>query len=258
MYRHLDSERIVQTLEILQRRIVERFPDSGLGRVAGELLGVARQTGARIDDARRPLRGIRVLVAIGLVLLLIAVAGGVRLFLSAALHEPSLTDLLQAVDAGINEVILLGAAIYFLLSFERRVKRNRALRALHELRSLAHVIDAHQLNKDPEQFLSPRSLTTPSSPQREMTRFHLARYLDYCSELLSLTSKLAALYAQSLEDPVVLSAVNDVESLTGSLSAKVWQKINIMDTIILRLAAEKSGAVPAAAPQPAGEAGPPR
>jgi hypothetical protein len=56
------------------------------------------------------------------------------------------------------------------------------------------------------------------------------RYLDYCSELLSLTSKVAALYVQHLNDAVVLAAVNDIESLAASLSHKIWQKIMIIGT----------------------------
>jgi len=63
-----------------------------------------------------------------------------------------------------------------------------------------------------------------------MTRFELARYLDYCSEMLSLTSKLAVLYVQRLDDPAVLAAVNDVQALTGGLANKIWQKIVILDT----------------------------
>ena len=62
-----------------------------------------------------------------------------------------------------------------------------------------------------------------------MTPFELTRYLDYCSEMLSLTSKLAAVYAQNLPDPVVIDAVNEVESLTTNLSQKIWQKITILD-----------------------------
>ena len=42
----------------------------------------------------------------------------------------------------------------------------------------------------------------------------MTRYLDYCSEMLSLTNKLAALYAQYLPDAVVIDAVNDIEQLT--------------------------------------------
>jgi len=64
-----------------------------------------------------------------------------------------------------------------------------------------------------------------------MTRFELSRYLDYCTDLLSLTSKVAALYVQDLQDPVVLNAVNDVENLTTGLARKIWQKIMILDSL---------------------------
>jgi hypothetical protein len=40
------------------------------------------------------------------------------------------------------------------MTIETRVKRRRALRAIHELRSIAHVIDMHQLTKDPEWVLA--------------------------------------------------------------------------------------------------------
>jgi len=63
-----------------------------------------------------------------------------------------------------------------------------------------------------------------------MSKFELTRYLDYCSEMLSLTSKLAALYAQELPDGVVIDAVNEIENLTGNLSRKIWQKISIVES----------------------------
>jgi hypothetical protein len=46
--------------------------------------------------------------------------------------------------------------------------------------------------------------------------------------MLSVTGKVAALYAQDLEDGVVLAAVNEVEDLTTGLSRKVWQKLMIL------------------------------
>jgi hypothetical protein len=42
MYRSLDPEKIVDTIGTLCRRIDERFPDSGLRNVCGELLTIAR------------------------------------------------------------------------------------------------------------------------------------------------------------------------------------------------------------------------
>jgi hypothetical protein len=62
-----------------------------------------------------------------------------------------------------------------------------------------------------------------------MSEFELMRYLDYCSEMLSLTGKLAALYMQNMRDPVVIESVNEIEDLTTSLSRKIWQKIMILN-----------------------------
>lgn len=90
------------------------------------------------------------------------------------------------------------------------------------------MVDMHQLTKDPERLLSPE-MKTASSPKHSFTRFELARYLDYSSELLALISKLAALHVQYLNDPVVLNAVNDIEMLVASLSNKTWQKIMVLD-----------------------------
>jgi len=44
MYRRLDGAHIVETLDLVQRRIEERFPGSGLSQVGGELLAVAGPT----------------------------------------------------------------------------------------------------------------------------------------------------------------------------------------------------------------------
>jgi hypothetical protein len=63
-----------------------------------------------------------------------------------------------------------------------------------------------------------------------MNNYELSRYLDYCSEMLSLTSKVSALYANDYNDEVVLNTINEIEDLTTSLSGKVWQKIMIIKT----------------------------
>ena len=45
MYNELQISHIVATLQRLHRRICERFPESGLSKVAGELLKIAEETG---------------------------------------------------------------------------------------------------------------------------------------------------------------------------------------------------------------------
>jgi hypothetical protein len=226
-YRQLDDALILATLTRLRDRIAERFPESGLARVANELLALARETTGLVAYLRRPLWPVRCAVALVIVVLALVVYAVAR-----SVNLPTGVDGLaifaQATESAINDVLFLGAAIFFLGTLENRLKRRKALGALHQLRSVAHVIDMHQLMKDPERLASTQP-TTPSSPARALTASQLGRYLDYCSELLSVVSKIAALHVQYFNDPVTLAAVNEIESLTSGLSAKVWQKITLLD-----------------------------
>ena len=54
----------------------------------------------------------------------------------------------------------------------------------------------------------------------------MERYLDYCSELLALVGKTAALCAEESRDDVVLDTVSTVETLCVGISRKIWQKIS--------------------------------
>ena len=74
-----------------------------------------------------------------------------------------------------------------------------------------------------------RGQPTDSSPKRTYTHYELVRYLDYCSELLSLTSKIGAIYVQDFADRVALEAVDQLSNLTNGLSRSIWQKIIIMN-----------------------------
>ena len=216
-------------------RIAERFPGSGLSGVAAELVAVTSR--AALDGAwfARPHRWIRLAVALVIGLLLFMV-GGTLVVLTRLPTEATLADVLQAIDAVVNQAVFLGIAIFFLSTTESRRKRRRALKAIHELRSMAHIIDMHQLTKDPERIIGPKAgPDTPASPRRELTPFGLSRYLDYASEMLSLLSKAAALYVQNFDDPVTVSAVNEVETLTSGLSRKIWQKIAIVDRALARV-----------------------
>ncbi|HSU17932.1 hypothetical protein [Longimicrobium sp.] len=233
-YSELQAGLIIGTVERLEQRIAERFPGSGLSRVAGELARIGGETERVVARLRRPIWTIRIATFAGVVALIMFALMLASLFVSvppaASPGAESLSELLQGVEAGVNEVVFLSLAVFFLVSLEARVKRRRVIRALHRLRSIAHIVDMHQLTKDP-QFVLGGGKDTASSPRRTLTRFELARYLDYCSELLSLSSKLAALHVQYVNDPVVLDAVNDIETLAASLSNKIWQKIMILDTV---------------------------
>ena len=226
-YRTLDFEAILKTVRRLERRISERFPGSGLLSICHELVSLAEDVQHRAKAIAAPNIALRTAVYI----LIFAGIAGLLIIAFAVkfqIGNAELLSVLQAVEAAANIVVLLGAALFFLISLETRLKRNRSLRDLNVFRSIAHVIDMHQLTKDPSTSLA-SDHATASSPERTMTPFELTRYLDYCTEMLSLTSKLAAVYAQNLPDPVVIDAVYDIESLTTNLSQKIWQKITIVD-----------------------------
>jgi len=228
-YTELQSVPIASTIARLTRRIEARFPGSSLGRVAGELGQLAEANQDVLRQLRRPLWWLR-----GLIGLAVTAVAALMLWVVAQLVPVAgngfggFADAVQGVEAATNEVILLSLILLFLVSLENRFKRRTALRMLHRLRSLAHVVDMHQLTKDPD-FALRSAAPTAASPERTLSPPDLARYLDYCSELLALTSKLAAVLAQHQQDVVVLSAVNDIEALTSGLSRKIWQKITILD-----------------------------
>jgi len=235
-FRRLDPEKIIETVQILHQRIEDRFPGSGLGKVVAELLDVAKETIERAQWIQRPnipLRLAALALSLAMVALLLGLVFHIRQF-----QFDDFVNSMQGLDASISSVVFIGAAILFLLSCETRIKRNRALKAIHELRALAHIIDMHQLTKDPESAL--RTPNRSYSPKRPMTAFELTRYLDYCSDAMALISKIAALHVQSFQDPVLLDAVDDVEDLTAGFSRKIWQKITILENM------ESSGT-----PQPA-------
>jgi hypothetical protein len=212
-YRNLASQKIADTLTTLAQRIGERFPGSGLLQVCRELIVMAEQTSERADKIARP----NVPLIAGVWLLLLLAAGTIVWLLSKATQletSTELTNVMQGVDAGVSLLIVLGGAAFYLSSLESRWRRRAVLTALHEFRSIAHVIDMHQLTKDPSALGGPR---TSSSPDREMTRFELVRYLSYCSEMLSLASKSAAVYAEKIDDVRGARAVSAGEAVLARM-----------------------------------------
>lgn len=228
-YTELNPKAILTTIDRLEKRIGERFPESGLRGVCQEFSQLAVLAEGACRHLRSPIWPVRISsIVAGALLLGLALWALVQLGKNLTLAASDMTDLVQTSEAAINELIFLGLALFSLLSLETRLKRQSALRALHQLRSLAHVVDMHQLTKDPASLLK-RTQETDSSPERNLSRPQLTRYLDYCAELLALIAKVAALFGQNTQDTVVLQAVNDIEQLTQGLSAKIWQKIMILD-----------------------------
>jgi hypothetical protein len=230
MVRRLEATRIVDTAQRLQNRIEERFPGSGLSGVAHDIALVADDAVAIAAWLGRPHRVTRFAgIATALALVAFTVVGALRVHVGTA--PRTLFEWVQGIESLTNDVVFVAIAVYFLLGLEARRKRSRTIAALHVLRSLAHIVDMHQLTKDPDRTFVDR-LDTASSPKARFSPFELTRYLDYCSELLAILSKIAALYVQELSDAETVSAASAVEELCVGLSRTIWQKIVILDRVL--------------------------
>jgi len=229
-FQRLDPNAVGATLERLHERIVARFPQRNLSLVAEQVGLVITRVRTESSERRKQQRAVRtgciIGVAIVVILALVAMTLSVRDALHAASGTPAF-EWLPVVESGINDLAFAAIAIFFLLSLPARQRRRQTLATLHRLRSLAHVIDMHQLTKDPERILSAPP-PTDASIEPDLAPDELGRYLDYCSELLSLVSKTAALCSQDAVDPLVLDTVSEIESLTLGMSRKIWQKISLL------------------------------
>ena len=239
-YQNLDPQKIVVTIAKLEQRIGDRFPTSGLRSVCRELQRVAENARKKSDWIGRPILWMRFLVWTGCLLFASVSLLSVYLVISQlwviyfrpppsdANNTQTMQDVIPTFEAELNVLVLIGGAIFFLLTLESRYKRSRALAAIDELRSMAHIIDMHQLTKDPERIVTKQSQRTQASPEFGFTQFELRRYLDYCSEMLALIGKIAAIYVQKFDDSVALASASEVESLTTGLSRKIWQKLMVL------------------------------
>ena len=206
------------------------LPESGLAKVCRELVSIGADTQHRAEAIAKPHTAVRIIVyvaiaagVIGLVTVALVFTQSVQLQMGNEVF-----GLFQGIEAAMNITVLTGAALFFLVTLETRIKRRRALDDLHVFRSIARHRHASidQGSERPARSHHADRLVAGA----HHGPIQLMRYLDYCSEMLSLTNKLAALYAQNLPDSVVIDTVNDIEELTTNLSSKIWQKISILES----------------------------
>jgi hypothetical protein len=222
--RQLSKEKLLETAEKLHERIKKRFPDAGLAGVAAEIAQITGDAVRRAEAISRPNLWLRAGL---IVLLLIAVAGVVTYTQTRDDQKSAWQAFLEFLDVTKGSVAVLAATAIFLYTLETRLKRRRALEAVHELRAMAHLIDMHQLTKDPAR------LGDKADPvkvgDRELDAQGMGRYLHFCTELLAIVSKVGQLYVQDFPDTTAVTAVDHFESLATGLSNKIWQKIMILD-----------------------------
>lgn len=224
--RRLRLDKVRETIAQLHLRVSERFPGSGLAQLVGDLERLGGTVESQAAAISRPIAWVWILVAAS-----VGILGCVILLLVRQANTdgtPTWTEMAQGVDAITSELTLMVALVIFLASWQTRIRRRRVVAAVRRLRELAHIIDMLQLTKDPGGIAGVSLPGTSHSPRRDLKPQELARYLDYCSETLSLIAKLAQFYVAAFDDPEATEAVTDLEDLTDGLSRKIWQKIMIL------------------------------
>jgi hypothetical protein len=221
MERQLRDDKLLETAEGVQRRILMTFPGSGLSEVAGEVVNLLRQSLVVAERIRRPNLWLRA----GLILLPLLLVLVFWFTFRTEVGGHIWDRVFKAVTANQVAVAWVIAVFVFLITLEVRLKRHRTIKAVHELRAMAHLIDMHQLAKDPG------LLACEEASEKTLTPETMGRYLHYCTELLALVSKIGHMYVQGFADVGAMTAVDHCESLSSGLSQKIWQKIMILDRI---------------------------
>jgi hypothetical protein len=215
--RKLDPEKLLETSGKLAAWITTELPGSHLASVAQEVQAVTREALARAEAIRRPNFFLRA----GLAAVLLAVLGAV---VHQLLSHP-LQEVLKFLDDTKGWGIYAVGFVIFFVTLEVRLKRRKALQAVHELLSLAHIIDMHQLAKDPELERFRKKDEHANLIFAEKRKV----YLHACTALLALVSKIGQLYVDHFPDAVATRAVNDFEEVANGMAMKIWSKLQTLE-----------------------------
>jgi len=225
----LVADHVGATVRQLELRIHARFGERGLTKAARDLGQLVEKVQIEAGQSHIRLRRTTLAARSTSITIVVATVAALIFSLREALSEglEQSSDWVPLVESVINDLVFSAIAMLFLWAFPERLERRTLLRLLHRLRSLAHVIDMHQLSKDPEQVMATYH-RTEQSVSHGLDADQLHHYYAYCSEMLSLTAKTAALCAEHSSDEVVLDTISTLETLTTELSNKIWQKISLL------------------------------
>jgi len=206
----------METAENLASDIGEKLPGSSLAGLAVELAQIAHATVERARQARNPIYAIRVVSLLAICASLLGLW-----YLLDHIHTRwefgTITEVFEAADAGFNLLVLLAGALWFLITFENRIKRKRALESIEELREFIHVIDVTQL------FYTPLVYSPDPAAARTSVTFDYTYFL-YCTQMLAVISNLAPLYTRGAAGDSILRAASEVEMLANAITAKLLSK----------------------------------
>ena len=225
----LEFDKVLATIRKLSLRIKERLPESSLYKTSDDFYNAAFTFQSGFDHIVRPNYFVRFICLFVIMISICGIAYGFTLVELKV--QNTLLDVATFAEASINNILLIGAAYFFLFNLEKRIKRRRAAKYLDILSEYVHVVDMHQLAKDPHVYGKSYAEKTNSSPYRMISKFEFQRYLVYCSELLSLISKVSVLFSETIDDDIISKRSDEIENLSSQLTSKIWQKLIILQRI---------------------------
>ena len=168
----------------------------------------------------RAIRRPNLLLRSAVILFIVSIIGTLGYLGYVAYHTPAdklHNVFMQSMNVSSGIGVYVVGILILLVTAEVRLKRRKALQAIGELRTMAHIIDMDQLSKDQEIERFRQDFSRLKDKFRE--------YLHACTSLLSLLSKIGQLYVENFPDAVAISAVNQFEEVCNGLNTKIWEKI---------------------------------
>ena len=228
LHEPLEAPAVRETVEELYGRIEARFPKRGLLGVCGDLILLVEQVQTSAGQGQRQIRMARIASRVVMAFVVVVTVLALLLALHDAFFDEDVKNSSTCsplTETAISDIVFAAIAIFFLWSFPERLQRSRLLNLLHQLRSTAHVIDMHQLTKDPEQ-LKPSFVPTAQEqaarhdprPGRALPRLLLRDAQPGRQDRRPVRRGVPRL--------VILETVATIETLTVGLSRKIWQKIS--------------------------------
>ena len=138
-------------------------------------------------------------------------------FLPNAEPYESVTELAQGLAFAVSALGLLTWGKW------KRNRHDLCFRGLDRIRALAHVVDMHHQTRD-----TLRGIGIDREAFQKYSDLQIVVYLNYCSRILGLLGKAAAMYGEHCRDSEVLTASSEVQLLCNSLAGNIWDKIDFI------------------------------
>ena len=222
----LDPDKLCNAIQKLQRLVKKRFPKSTFYKTTMKLSEVAEKAKAVAKDfggVKRAIWWTVIIIAPIALLFLMSSLLLIYLPIESKSTQTGLLDYSETIGLFVDWIIL---SVLGSLAIRKKYRLNRrkpAMQTLHQLRSIAHLIDLTQHNKN---YQTVKDKTLPL--EKRMSAEDCIRYLNYSSQALSLTGKVAAIMIEDYNDSGVIAAVCELDTICNGISVKIWQKIETL------------------------------